>query len=70
MERDSKPFDLEYYDGLAGQDEQIRLTLEPDPDTPQPTADDEDALTPPLDLVLRTRWRGAAVDWNDSEPIL
>ena len=70
---DRKRFDVFYWDGLAGQDERIRLTIDaahyddrrtpPDPDAPG-------ALVPPLDLVVRTRWPRARVDWNDAEPIL
>lgn len=39
---------------------------------PPPTAGDAaaGALVPPLDLVIRTRWPGAAVDWNGTDPIL
>ena len=63
-------FDLFYYDGLAGQDEEVRLTVDCDPGVEPPSVDDDSALVPPLDLVIRTKWCGAAVDWNDSEPIL
>jgi len=37
-----------------------------------PTIEDEanGALVPPLDLVIRTRWPGATVDWNGTDPIL
>lgn len=54
----------------------IRLTVDQRHDggdrAPPPTTDDEanGALVPPLDLVIRTRWPGAAVDWNGSDPIL
>merc|ERR1711871_412802 len=67
------PFDLFFYDGLANQEELIRLTIDPMPSTMQPSAptgEDDDDLVPPLDLVVRTRWHGAAVDWNNTEPIL
>lgn len=30
---------------------------------------DED-LIPPLEKCIRTKWPGALVDWNDTEPIL
>eukprot|EP00904_Undaria_pinnatifida_P010389 jgi/Undpi1/6480/HiC_scaffold_20.g08959.m1 len=68
-------FDLEYYDALGQQDEVICLTVDPRLDghgVSPPTAEDEanGALVPPLDLVIRTRWPGAAVDWNGTEPIL
>ena len=59
---------LYYYDGLANQDEVIRLTV----DT---TAEVEDsdvnfALVPPLEHCIRTKWSRAYIDWNDTEPLL
>eukprot|EP00903_Cladosiphon_okamuranus_P016847 g15536.t1 len=72
----AEAFDLEYYDGLGRQDEIIRLTVDRchgrrDRAAP-PTAEDEanGALVPPLDLVIRTKWPGAFVDWNGTDPIL
>ncbi|EPY78710.1 hypothetical protein CB1_001026025 [Camelus ferus] len=89
-------FDLYYYDGLANQQEQIRLTI----DTSQTIPEDRDSdLVPPLELCIRTkeaeaqasdglprlqdllpapvamchdmtRWKGALVNWNGSDPIL
>ncbi|NXK88411.1 MINY4 hydrolase, partial [Formicarius rufipectus] len=45
-------FDLYYYDGLAKQDEEIRLTV----DTTQVCAEDkENDLTPPLEHCIRTK---------------
>ncbi|NXI95027.1 MINY4 hydrolase, partial [Psophia crepitans] len=45
-------FDLYYYDGLANQEEEIRLTV----DTTQMYAEDkENDLTPPLEHCIRTR---------------
>ncbi|NWI59646.1 MINY4 hydrolase, partial [Calyptomena viridis] len=45
-------FDLYYYDGLANQDEEIRLTV----DTTQVcTEDKENDLTPPLEHCIRTK---------------
>uniref|UniRef100_A0AAY4BCJ1 Ubiquitin carboxyl-terminal hydrolase MINDY n=1 Tax=Denticeps clupeoides TaxID=299321 RepID=A0AAY4BCJ1_9TELE len=52
-------FDLYYYDGLANQQEQIRLTIY-----------SENDLVPPLEHCIRTRWRNAVVNWNENEPIL
>ncbi|XP_071505991.1 probable ubiquitin carboxyl-terminal hydrolase MINDY-4 [Diadema antillarum] len=65
--RAERRFDLYYYDGLANQQEEIRLTI----DTCQPclTSDSED-LVPPLEHCIRTKWPEASVDWNGSEPIL
>ncbi|KAM6141428.1 putative ubiquitin carboxyl-terminal hydrolase MINDY-4 [Phoenicopterus ruber ruber] len=60
-------FDLYYYDGLANQEEEIRLTV----DTAQMCAEDkENDLTPPLEHCIRTKWQGAVIDWNGTEPIL
>ncbi|KAM9287794.1 putative ubiquitin carboxyl-terminal hydrolase MINDY-4 [Cariama cristata] len=60
-------FDLYYYDGLANQEEEIRLTV----DTTQMCAEDkENDLTPPLEHCIRTKWQGAAINWNGTEPIL
>ncbi|XP_075444073.1 putative ubiquitin carboxyl-terminal hydrolase MINDY-4 isoform X2 [Ascaphus truei] len=60
-------FDLYYYDGLANQQEEIRLTI----DTTGSNVEDEDNdLIPPLEYCIRTKWKGAFVDWNGTEPIL
>jgi len=64
------PFDVYYWDPLAGQDEVIRLTLLPEPTEALPDPNDTRALIPPLDLALRTKWAGCEIDWNDTEPIL
>ncbi|CAL8309940.1 unnamed protein product [Lota lota] len=61
-----REFDLYYYDGLANQQEEIRLSVcksafreDNDPD-----------LTPPLEQCIRTKWKDAIVNWNNTEPIL
>nr|XP_034985719.1 probable ubiquitin carboxyl-terminal hydrolase MINDY-4 [Zootoca vivipara] len=60
-------FDLYYYDGLANQQDDIRLTI----DTSQPYIEGkDDDLIPPLEHCIRTKWKGAVVDWNGTEPIL
>jgi len=62
-----KKFDLYYYDGLARQDEELRLTV----DTARECPDYKDTdLVPPLEHCIRTRWKNAVVDWNGSDPIL
>mmetsp|Transcript_59966 Transcript_59966/g.135641 ORF Transcript_59966/g.135641 Transcript_59966/m.135641 type:complete len:188 (-) Transcript_59966:169-732(-) len=68
--RGGKPLDLYYWDMLAKQREVIRLSVVPDHDEELPDVNDETALTPPLDLVIRTKWRGCFVDWNGTEEIL
>ena len=65
--------DLFYWDGLAGQEELITLTVDAkgfEGGARVPDVNDERALTPPLDFVIRSKWNLATVDWNDSEPIL
>ncbi|TMW66249.1 hypothetical protein Poli38472_004014 [Pythium oligandrum] len=66
---ETKDVDLYYYDGLANQDEEIRLSIETKalPKKVKPKADD---LIPPLNLVIQTKWPLAKVDWNDVEPLL
>merc|ERR1711865_744989 len=63
--------DLHYYDQLAGMDEPIKLTvsLPPAPQAIAPPAD-LDALNPPLEDCLQTRWPGSPTDWNGVEPLL
>lgn len=59
-------FDLYYYDGLNNQEEEIRLTVDP----MAGVVDEDAAMTPPLELCIRTRWKGASVSWNEAEPLL
>ncbi|XP_070584129.1 probable ubiquitin carboxyl-terminal hydrolase MINDY-4 isoform X2 [Erythrolamprus reginae] len=59
-------FDLYYYDGLANQQEEIRLTI----DTSQPYEENENDLVSPLEHCIRTKWKGAVVHWNGIDPIL
>lgn len=66
----SEPFDLYYYDQLGNQEEQYRLTVNPDPDCPVEHSTDESRLVSPIDDCIRTRWPGATVDWNGSDPLL
>ncbi|TRY95222.1 hypothetical protein DNTS_010032, partial [Danionella cerebrum] len=64
-------FDLFYYDGLANQQEPIRLTIYPHSAARTSHRDDTDAdLIPPLELCIRTKWHNAEVCWNDTDPIL
>ncbi|KAM9384082.1 putative ubiquitin carboxyl-terminal hydrolase MINDY-4 [Pholidichthys leucotaenia] len=62
-------FDLYYYDGLANQQEEIRLTVSVGK-FHQSGQDVDTDLIPPLELCIRTRWKDAFVSWNDTEPIL
>lgn len=65
--KSEKKFDLYYYDGLARQDEEIKLTIDTTQDCPEYKDTD---LVPPLEHCIRTRWKNAVVDWNGTEPIL
>lgn len=66
IHRNSKLFELYYYDELGKQDEEIRLTVTLGSKTPIVEGD----LTPPLELVIRTKWKDADISWNGVEPIL
>ncbi|CAM1313487.1 FAM188B (predicted) [Pycnogonum litorale] len=57
-------FDLYYYDGLAGQDDEIQLSIALN------RKYQYDDLIPPLDHCIRTKWKGACIDWNGYEPML
>ncbi|XP_078115044.1 putative ubiquitin carboxyl-terminal hydrolase MINDY-4 isoform X2 [Sander vitreus] len=62
-------FDLYYYDGLANQQEEIRLTVSVGKSALSCQHVDTD-LIPPLEHCIRTRWKDAFVNWNGTEPIL
>jgi len=63
----SAPFQLVYYDQLGHMDEHILLTIHP---AEHPGAGGPQALVPPLDETLRTRWPAARVDWGHTDPLL
>lgn len=63
---DSQQFDLFYYDGLANQEDEIRLTLSPAASKLHKKHD----LVPPLEHCIHTKWGGYKVDWNGTEPLL
>lgn len=64
-----KRFDLYYYDGLARQQEVIRLSICTVDKTYKPPSGEEE-LVPPIDHCIRTKWQDAEVDWNGTEPLL
>lgn len=69
----SREFDLYYYDGLANQQEEIRLSICMSVGlaaVPAFSDDNDPDLTPPLEQCIRTKWTDAVVHWNDTEPIL
>ncbi|KAG9406571.1 hypothetical protein AC1031_002889 [Aphanomyces cochlioides] len=63
-------FDLFYFDGLANQDEVIRLTVDPQGLPSKPEIAQPKDLIPPLNLVIQTKWPCATIDWNGVEPLL
>ncbi|KAK2907903.1 probable ubiquitin carboxyl-terminal hydrolase MINDY-4 isoform X1 [Channa argus] len=65
----NQEFDLYYYDGLANQQEEIRLTVSFG-NSAVVWKDDDTDLIAPLEHCIRTRWNDALVNWNDTEPIL
>ena len=78
-ENEDSRAELFYYDELGKQDELYRLTVGPSERSAAAgsKADDRGAkeqkegdLTPPIEHVIRTRWKGASVDWNGSEALL
>ncbi|GBG33036.1 Ubiquitin carboxyl-terminal hydrolase MINDY-3 [Hondaea fermentalgiana] len=66
----AEPFDLFYFDQLGNQDEEYRLTVNPAPEVPVEHSTDSSRLVSPIDDCIRTRWPGATVDWNGSDPLL
>jgi hypothetical protein len=68
MEKDLSAEQLEfyYYDELASQETLYHLTVRREVGA----VVNRDDLVPPIDDVIRTRWKGALVDWNGSEPLL
>ncbi|XP_035655040.1 probable ubiquitin carboxyl-terminal hydrolase MINDY-4 isoform X1 [Oncorhynchus keta] len=64
-------FDLYYYDGLANQQEEICLTVFVGTSGISAGCQGVDTdLIPPLEHCIRTKWKDAIVNWNDTEPIL
>ncbi|KAM9503349.1 putative ubiquitin carboxyl-terminal hydrolase MINDY-4 isoform 2-T2 [Salvelinus alpinus] len=64
-------FDLYYYDGLANQQEEICLTVFVGTSGKSAGCQGMDTdLIPPLEHCIRTKWKDAIVNWNDTEPIL
>ncbi|KAK7073153.1 hypothetical protein SK128_012016 [Halocaridina rubra] len=57
-------FDIYYYDGLAVQDDEIRLTIDLEGEEPDVT------VVPPLEHCIRTKWHRASVEWNGIDPLL
>lgn len=69
LESHSQVLELFYFDGLANQDEVIRLSVATHALETRVKPNHED-LTPPLNLVIQTKWPLATVNWNGVEPLL
>jgi hypothetical protein len=67
---DRGPIELYYYDGLAKQENVIRLTVNCSEFNAPPPRSKEEDLVPPLEHCIRTKWREASINWNGSEKIL
>ena len=63
----SASFDLFYYDGLANQEDEIRLTISVGG---LRTRRGDSELVSPIDHCLRTKWPTCKVDWNGIDPLL
>ncbi|KAH9271958.1 hypothetical protein BASA83_005797 [Batrachochytrium salamandrivorans] len=71
-------FDIYYYDGLANQQEEIRLTVQAAAIVPLSITSGggmifghkASDLIPPLELCIRTKWIDCTVNWNGTEPLL
>ncbi|KAA0184203.1 hypothetical protein HAZT_HAZT003649 [Hyalella azteca] len=59
-------FDMYYYDGLALQEDEIRLTIKLGSDEGCSST----TLVPPLEHCIRTKWPSATVDWHSTDPLL
>jgi ubiquitin carboxyl-terminal hydrolase MINDY-3/4 len=68
--KDGTTFDLMYHDQLVGMQEPIWLTVSMDPSAHEALDPDTDELVPPINHCIRTKWTGARVDWNGTEPFL
>jgi len=64
---EKKSFNIFYYDELARQDEDIKLTVSL---TQTYTEDDGKDLISPLEHCIRTKWNGVSIDWNGTDPLL
>lgn len=60
-------FDIFYYDGLANQQHEIKLTIWPTEGKKKPTSPD---ISSPIEHCLKTKWPLTRVDWNGTEPLL
>jgi len=74
-----RPVHLYYYDQLANQTELIKLTLkmtsigsndDKDDDGSSSASSSQHHLVSPIEHCLRTKWTGAQIDWNGTEPLL
>eukprot|EP00455_Lapot_gusevi_P016770 TRINITY_DN1873_c0_g1_i1.p1 TRINITY_DN1873_c0_g1~~TRINITY_DN1873_c0_g1_i1.p1 ORF type:complete len:164 (+),score=25.65 TRINITY_DN1873_c0_g1_i1:101-592(+) len=74
----SPQFDVFYYDMLANQNEQIRLTITVKEENPVKLVGKQkpkksiytEELESYVDRCIRTRWAWAAINWNGVDPLL
>ena len=63
--KDQLPLDIYFYDGLANQTEDIRLSI-----NEGNSYKEQRDLVPPIELCLQTKWKTIRVDWNGTDPLL
>lgn len=63
-------FDLIYYDELARQEHDIILTINYNAKSGDAKHNQDDKNVIPIDSVIRTKWKGADVNWNGRTVIL
>lgn len=63
-------FDLIYYDELARQEHDIILTVTKDKKGMEKVVNQDDKNVIPMESVIRTKWKGADVNWNGRTVIL
>ncbi|XP_008303759.1 protein FAM188B2 [Stegastes partitus] len=65
-------FQLYYYNGQSSQTETARLTVDTHSHHWEASSSDSDGdpekKFPSLEMTIRTKWDGAAVDWNNTSP--
>lgn len=42
----------------------------PDTSGHAPSVEKDEDLIPPLEHCIRTKWKGAVIEWNGTEPLL
>ena len=63
-------FDLIYYDELARQEDDIILSVSKSAKGMEISTNNTDKNVIPIESVIRTKWKGANVNWNGRTVIL